>query len=200
MKRLAPLACAALLSLPAWDSRAQIPIIQVYFSGNPVLNTYVDTHEFCKPPGTQQDLYVVLRNWNMWVSAVEFSIDYPPALFVAYDASPPNTLTIGRSVAEGGFGGIAIAWQYPQSGSTALLALTVQVFWTSSCDCYGTPQPVWVRGYQYANIGNGGHANPRAVRWPDFAEIDGVGMMSLVCPDPPATAQTTWGRVKALYR
>ena len=200
MSKLAPLACAVSLSLLAIDSRAQVPFVQVYFTGNPALNTYADTYAFCELPGTMQYLYVVLQNWNMWVSAVEFSIDYPLALYLAGETAPPNTLTIGQSDAHGGFGGIAIAWQYPQSGSVPLLALTVRVIWTGSCDCYGPPHPVRVKGYWYGNVGNGGHANPRAVRWPDFAEIEGVGMMSLVCPGQPATAPTTWGRVKALYR
>ncbi|MDH5628263.1 MAG: hypothetical protein OEY69_08230 [Candidatus Krumholzibacteria bacterium] len=57
-----------------------------------------------------------------------------------------------------------------------------------------------MRGYAYNNAGNGGNVDPVAVRWPDFAEIPGVGMTSLACDGQPATAQSTWGRVKALYR
>jgi hypothetical protein len=195
---------ACIVVLAAADTHAQVPSIQVYFEGNPTTNVFHTTEADCSPPGTFQALYVVMNNWNMWVQAVEFSVDYPAALFWASDETPINTLAIGASPSDGpngyGTGGIAIAWQLPQNAYQPLLALTAHTFWTSSCYCRDGPRALRVRGYSYANAGNGGNLDPRAVRWPDFAEIEGVGMTSLVCPSPPATAQSTWGHIKALYR
>lgn len=195
-KALAGVLVASLVGLMAVAATAQVPNIQIYFNGNPAFNSFNGTQEDCKSPNTLQDLYVVLNNWNMFVQAVDFSIDFPPALLYAGETPPVNTITIGTSPANGGAGGVAIAWQLPQNGFAPLLALTVRALWTSACDCNAGPQALTVRGYNYA-IAN---PNPLAVRWPDFVELEGVGMTSLVCPGPIATEQTTWGGVKALYR
>jgi hypothetical protein len=40
----------------------------------------------------------------------------------------------------------------------------------------------------------------RAVRWPDYDIVEMVGMTSIVCRTPVEVEETTWGRVKALYR
>jgi len=142
----------------------------------------------------------------MYIWAVEFSIDYPPAIFRLDDDFPSDALVIGTSDAQYGYGGIAIAWFNPQNAFDAFLALRVRVAWTSNCSCGGPgvdTRAVSVRGYNYAHAPIGGQANPRVVRWPDFAEIEGAGVTSLVCPSgwaPVPTQQTTWGALKALYR
>lgn len=203
-KALAGVLVASLVGLMAVAATAQVPNIQIYFNGNTNYNTFSDTQANCQSPGTSQDLYVVMNNWNMFIQAVEFSIDYPAAFFFLGENAPVNTLTIGSSpslTGNGpGTGGIAIAWNLPQNGFAQLLALTVHGVWTGSCDCNGGPQPLVVRGYNYSNPGNGGNLDPVAVRWPDFIELSGVGMTSLICPGPVATEKTTWGGVKALYR
>ncbi|HEX5132505.1 MAG TPA: hypothetical protein VFX92_08465 [Candidatus Krumholzibacteria bacterium] len=199
-KALAGVLVLSIVSLAAVASMAQVPNVQVYFNGNPAYNSYSDTQAFCESPGTAQDLYVVLQNWNMFVQGVDFSVDYPAALFAGGETAPVDALVIGSSNATGGTGGIAIAWNLPQNGFDPLLALTVHAIWTGSCDCNNGPQPLVVKGYHYAEIGNGGKADPTGVRWPDYAELSGVGLTSLVCPGTIATEETTWGGVKALYR
>ncbi len=180
----------------ALETNGQVPNIQVYFAGNPEYAAFYGTLTDCQTPGTVQDLYVVLNNANMWVQAVDFSVWCPPALIPTGDTAPANTLVIGfyHSVYEFSR---AIAWQFPQNGYQPLLALTIHGAWTASCNCDAGPQALLVRGWKAAD---GEHLNPIAVRWPDFAEIEVVGMTSLVCPGPMGTAETTWGRVKALYR
>lgn len=199
-KALAGVLVASLVGLMAVAATAQVPNIQIYFNGNPAFNSFNSTQANCEFPGNARDLYVVLNNWNMFVQGVEFSIDYPAALFPAGETAPANTLTIGSSPSNGGHGGVAIAWQLPQNGFVPLLALTAHVFETADCNCSGGPYALVVRGYYYGDLDNGGNVHPQAVRWPDFAELDGVGMTSLICPGPVATEQTTWGGVKALYR
>jgi hypothetical protein len=199
-KALAGVLVASLVGLMAVAATAQVPNIQTYFKANLAYNSFSDTQADCQSPGMNQELYIVMNNWNMFIQAVEFSVDYPGALFVLGEDAPPNTLVIGSSPSLGGTGGVAIAWNLPQNGFSPLLALTVHSVWTSACDCNAGPQAIVVRGYNYANAGNGGNADPVAVQWPSYAEISGVGMTSLICPGIVATEQTTWGGVKALYR
>jgi hypothetical protein len=68
------------------------------------------------------------------------------------------------------------------------------VLW-GPCDCLNGQQPLVVHGYTPL-----GQADPSAVRRDDFQQFFGIGMTSLVCPNPIATEQSTWGQVKALYR
>lgn len=204
-KALAGVLVASLVGLAAVGATAQVPYIQIYFDGNPQYKAFSETQSNCvAPDGESRDVYVVMNNWNMFVAAVEFSVDYPPALYFLGETPPANTLVIGSSpsltVNGPGTGGVAIAWNLPQDGYAPLLAMTVHVLWTSNCDCSAPPQALVVRGYNYANAGNGGNADPVAVRWPDYVELSGVGMTSLICPGVVSTEQTTWGGVKALYR
>jgi hypothetical protein len=203
-KALAGVLVASLVGLMAVAATAQVPNIQTYFKANLAYNSFSDTQADCQSPGTPQELYVVMNNWNMFIQAVEFSIDYPGALFVLGEDAPLNTLVIGSSPSLGtdgpGTGGVAVAWNLPQNGFSALLALTVHSVWTSNCNCSAGPQALVVRGYNYANAGNGGNTDPVSVQWPSYAEISGVGMTSLICPGIVATEQSTWGAVKALYR
>jgi hypothetical protein len=199
-KALAGVLVASFIGLMAGVATAQVPHVQIYFNGNTTYNTFSGTGEDCKSPGTAPDLYVVMRGWNMFLLLVDFSIDFPPALFFAGETRPANTLQIGSSPSTSELGGIAISWNVPQNGYEDLLALTVHTFWTSNCDCNSPPQSLVVRGFDYNNPEAGGSLDPRAVRWPDYAELPGVGMTSLVCPGIVSTEETTWGGVKALYR
>ena len=200
-KALAGVLVASLVGLMAVAATAQVPNVQVYFNGNPAYNSFSDTQAVCNNPGYARDLYVVMNNWNMFVQAVEFSIDYPAALFFLGETAPAGTLVIGSTPSNGGTGGVAVSWtNIPQNGFDPILAMTVHVVETAQCDCNAGPQAVVVRGYNYANAGNGGNTDPVAVRWPDYVELSGVGMTSLICPGAVATEQSTWGGVKALYR
>lgn len=186
MKRaLAVVLAASFVGLLVGGAVAQVPNVQVYFDP-----AYGETQADCQSPGTPQTLYVVMNNWNMFVQAVDFSVEFPPALFFGGLTTPPNTLVLGN-VADG----VAIAWQLPQNGFGPLLAGTMNAFWTGGCDCGEGPQALIVRGRLSA-----GQPQPTATRWPDFTDHEGVGMTSLVCPGTIATEEKTWGGIKALYR
>jgi len=200
-KVLAGVLVASLVGLMAVAATAQVPNLQIYFNANLAYNSYADTQSDCRQAGTQQELYVVMNNWNMFVQAVDMSIDGLDAqgpLFYGGESAPENSVTIGTSPSMGGTGGVAIAWQLPQNGFLPLLALTVHTTWVGNCDCNAGPKALVVRGYHYAEPTSS--QNPKAVSWPDYVEHEGVGMTSLICPGFVATKQSTWGGVKALYR
>lgn len=194
-KALAGVLAVALAGVMAGSAIAQVPNVQVYF--NPA---HTETQAFCPEggPGTVSTLYVVMNNWNMNVTGVDFSIEYPPVLNWLGETliDPSTSISIGSSPYVAGVGGVAIAYANccAQDGFQAVEVLRVNVLW-GPCDCGLGPQPLVVRGYTPL-----GKNHPTAVRKEDFAEFSGVGMTSLVCPVGVATENTTWGQVKALYR
>lgn len=191
-KALAGVLAVALAGVMAGSAIAQVPNVQVYFDPN-----YTQTQTQCPgtPPfaGPPVDLYVVMNNWNMNITGVDFSISYPPALVWLTDnlPDPLTSIAVGNSPT-----GIAIAYANccAQNGFQPVLVLKPSVLW-GACDCNQGPQAVVVGGY--APLGK---TSPSAVRKEDFAEFSGVGMTSLICPGFIATEQSTWGQVKALYR
>jgi len=192
-KALAGVLAVALAGVMAGSAMAQVPNVQVYFDP-----AFTQTQASCPdgPPGTvATELYVVMNNWNMNVTGVDFSISYGPALIWLGDnlPDPLTSVAIGQSP-----GGIAIAYANccAQDGFQPILVLKPLVLW--NCDCNSAPPggyPVVVGGY--APLGK---TQPSAVRKEDFEEFSGVGMTSLICPGTIATEQSTWGQVKALYR
>jgi hypothetical protein len=175
-----------ILGLGASISSAQIPNVQVFFTSD--WGTYGATHlDSCPPdpPGTVFDsLYVVASNFNMWMSAIEYQVIYPPAIMFLSDNN--GGLNIGTSPT-----GISTAWPLPQN---AYVPLSVnKVYFIYMCQrCYeGTNIPINV-------VPNPTTGLLQAVRWPDNITVPAIGMVSLICPTVP-TEETTWGNIKALY-
>jgi hypothetical protein len=187
-KALAGVLAVALIGVIAGSAMAQVPNIQVYFDPN-----HTQTQTTCGQAGTPATLYVVMNNWNMNVTGVDFSIAYPPSLIWAADQLPdPSTSnSIGTSPT-----GIAIAYANCcfLNGFLNNEILEPIVIW-GPCDCNNGPQPLTVGGY--APLGK---TQPTAIRKEDFTEFSGLGMTSLICAGAIATEPTTWGQVKALYR
>lgn len=190
-KALAGVLAVALAGCMAGAAVAQVPYVQVYFDA-----ALTQAQSPCQPQtGNPVDLHVVYVNWNMEMSEVEFSIAYPPSLIWVGDqlTDPGTQAALGTSPAPGGIA-IATAGCCPFDGFTPVVVLRPLVIW-GPCDCNNGSQAMVVGGYQPL-----GKTQPSAVRRSDFQEFSGVGMTSLVCPDPIATEQSTWGQVKALYR
>lgn len=190
-KALAGVLAVALAGVMAGSANAQVANIQVYFDP-----AFTQTQANCPdaPPFTvAASLYVVMNNWNMNITAVDFSIDYGPALQFLGDNFPEPDLVASTGSSPGG---IAIAWANccPQDGFLPVLVDIPAVLY-GLCDCAQGPYHVVVHGY--APLGK---TQPSAIRKEDFAELSGVGMTSLICPGFIATEQSTWGQVKALYR
>ena len=194
-KALAGVLAVALAGLMASAATAQVPNVQVYFD-NAFTQAQADPDCPGAPgAGPPVELYVVLNNFNMEITAADFSIAYPPSMAWVGDQSPLADASL-TSIIGASPSGVAIAWANccSQDGFQPVLALRPLVIWLE-CACNGGPQSLVVGGYApLAKV------NPTVVRKSDFQEFEGVGMTSLVCPGVIATEQSTWGQVKALYR
>jgi hypothetical protein len=173
----------------ATAASAQTPYVAVYFD-----DTYQTMTADCPdaPPGTVPDsAYVVTHNWNMWVNAIEYAIAYPPQIFWTGDQIAPGILAIGQSDVT--LGGIGMTWPLPANGFGSLFLQKFFFFWM--CEgCDGNwDSPITVVPYPQSG-------QVRAVRWPDLAIFQGVGLTSLICPSPGIPVEEkTWGGIKALY-
>lgn len=169
---------------------AQTPFVQVYFD----YGSGADPTGVCPsaPIGTVIDeVTVIAHNFNMWMTAIEYQIDYGPVLSFLADNVDPSALVIGSSPA-----GISIAWPIPQNAFGAFVTQTATVVWM--CDDCGlwpdTPFPQ-VLGHPFYSTGY----IVEATRWPDVVIITGIGMASTICPVIIPVEDTTWGQLKSLY-
>ncbi len=172
-------AITVMLLLVAAPLAAQTPFVQVYFDPGHSVTT-------ADCPGTQLDtLYVVAHNFNAWLTAIEFSINYPAEM--NWLADMPNTeVKIGSSPA-----GIAMAFPTPLNGFNPVEVMQVMVMWLCSSCGANTNIPLVVAPHPQTGF-------VRATRYPDNGIITAVGMTSLLCATVPVE-QTTWGQIKALY-
>jgi hypothetical protein len=86
---------------------------------------------------------------------------------------------------------VSLAWGTPLNAFDSVILMTSNCAWVCA-GCAGNE-----------NVAVDVVANPnmgllRALRWPDNASFDVVGMRSLICATVPVE-ETTWGQVKALY-
>lgn len=180
---LAVLLAAALLLAPA-PADAQIPYVQIYFDPN-----LQETLSYCPGIGVIDTFYVVAHNLGMWMSTIELSIEFPPPNVLQWigDVFLNDPLHLGSSPT-----GITITWPTPQKAFDPLPFLGLAVIWL--CDqCQ--PYDVWfiyARPHPYTG-------KLQAVRWPDYHLVEALGWESQICK-VVRTEETTWGRVKALYR
>ena len=197
MKRFLVVVCAVAVCLGAATANAQtsVPFVQVYFDeGWSVTNPPACPTE---DPGTQTStIYVVARNWNMWMQSIEYAIEYPPELVWLGDfVNPATQLELGDSPTTSLSGGIAVTWRTRGNAFNPLLIQWATILW--NCQGCATqnitltvvkhPSTVWPENWLV-----------RALESPNFAEAQGIGMASVVCPIVPVD-ETTWGGIKAQY-
>ena len=192
MKRILAVAFAiAILSL-GFNASAQVPFVQVYFDDFGAIGA-----RDCPPCGAEQVdvISVFALNFNMWMLAIEYMIDYSPALNFLGDVANPGALNIGISTT-------GVSWSYPVIGNAFGPYRTQQanVFWTC-CEptngCANFPNSAVVVSPHPGS--NPPALGPRAVEWQTFRTVDGVGMTSMICQTPIATKTSTWGGIKSLY-
>ncbi len=171
------LTSALLVAAPAG---AQTPYVGVYFDEG---LTRMDRD--CPVGGGLDSAYVVARNFNAFMVAIEYAISYPPAamLWLADSGTPPVTIGNTRD-------GISEGWGLPQNGFAPWLLAKVK-FWWNCNGCSQTNIPVVVTPNPISGF-------LRATNYPQIEFVYAVGMTSLICATVPAE-ETTWGKIKSLY-
>lgn len=160
---------------------AQTPNVQMVFDPGYTSQTKVCT------PGEIFQGYLVARNFNVWVQAIEFNVLYPAGLLKLGETYPDGTLQIGTGT-DDYLGGFSQVWLVPQNGFQPLLAVTVNF----ACQECLPDSPIVV-------VPNSISGFLRATDYPGNNFVYGVGMTSIMCPVTIPTENTTWGGVKALY-
>lgn len=185
------LVLALVLSVAA-SAVAQIPTVQVFT--DPALQ---EPFYRCGTLNTTAELFVVVTGADFVVSAVDFHIEYPPSVTWLADFAPDANyfqnewVTIGNSPT-----GIAIAWAnccMTDGSEGPFVVMRALVHWSGPCTC----TPFVVGGYEPL-----GKTQPTLVRNGDFTEFDAAGLATYYNPAicDLAVEQSTWGKVKSLYR
>jgi hypothetical protein len=197
MKRaLAGVLVAAVVGLSAGGAMAEpVPYFQVYFD-DASNGSYGETQADCGQAGLPVYLYVVAKNFESWLAAVEYKLDLPEGVMYFGETFAPadgGTVSYGNSEI-----GLTISWSLPRNafGPEGLLISTIFAVWTAECYCQAGPASIVVGPYPYPVP----KTQPSGVRWPDYLELTAVGMTSLLCPGAVSTQESTWGGIKALYR
>ena len=159
------------------------PFVAVYFDRS----FQIEDQNPCPGIGVLDTLYVELVNANVFVSGVEFAVNYPPEVAWISDLNT-QPATVGQTPI-----GLSMGWGTPQNGfNIALDVCQVLIMW--NCDgCATTDVPIMVLPHPATGTG--------FVAFTDFPNYDlfpAVGLTSLICATVPAK-ETTWGQIKSLY-
>jgi hypothetical protein len=175
----------ALLLAGMVTASAQVPTVSAVYD--------IDTMEMTAtcpnaPVGSVIDtLWVVAEGFNIWINAIEYTIELPNAFTWLSDIVGTGAISIGNSQT-----GIGIAYPLPANGYDPLLVQILVFVWM--CDACGPAvenSTIVVSGYPSSG-------KVRAVRWPDLVTVDAIGLTSTVCSLSPVE-QTTWGHIKAMF-
>jgi len=161
---------------------AQTPYIAVYFNSG-----YSQEAKDCPGVGVFDTWYVAAVNFNMFLSAADFMIQYPPAVTWMADL-PVWTVSQGTTAI-----GYSVGFPVPQNGYSPVLLVKPLVMW----NCAECVDPWMVN--QIKVVANPGTGFLGAVDYPGYNLVPAQGLTALICPLPIATEQTTWGQIKATY-
>jgi hypothetical protein len=192
MNKILVVVCAVVICFGAVGASAQTPTVQPYFQGGQInVPQCPEGGDSGTIPG---NIYVLAHNWNIWMSALEYQVEWPTQLiFVGDVPADPAWLTIGTSINPAT--GISYSFGTPVNAYNDVLIETISFFW--NCSGCATAQNITVTVM-------GAPASPEppsVVRAVDFWSeeyVYGIGMQAIVCPIVPVE-ETTWGGIKALY-
>jgi len=169
----------------AGSAFAQTPNLQIFFD-----EALTEAQVNCPdaPIGTVMDTaYVVANNFNMWMAAVEFQIDYPLTKVAWLADLFDSPLHTGNSPI-----GVTIGWNIPKNAFGGAVMLKILFFWNCR-NCGGSENTPW------DVIPNSETGYLRAVEFGSNLAVDAVGMRSVICATTPVY-ETSWGQIKALYQ
>lgn len=164
------------------NANAQVPYVQVSFDDYGAVYA-----KDCPLVVTEDTLSVFAFNFDMFMSKIQYKILFGPALSFCGDVFDERVSVVGNSE-----WGIEITFLDIADAHAPFRVQQICVIWfCTDCAEYLDTQIV-VRPHP-----NSGQLS--AVRWPDLAVIDAVGMTSVTCPGTLPAEATTWGQVKSLY-
>lgn len=179
MKALLVVLTAVVVAATVMPAVAQTPTVSIFFDQN---LTRMDKD--CPVGGGLDSLFVVGLNFNTFMSAIEYAINYPASMtWVSDYATPPVTLGTTPT-------GITSGWPLPLNGFNPIVFTKVLFMWNCS-GCTSDNQPVDVVPHPVSGF-------VRGTDFPNYDIVDAIGMRSLVCATVPVE-ETTWGQVKALF-
>jgi hypothetical protein len=177
MKRLL-MTCAilAVLTLSVTTVSAQTPIVQIVFDEGLNQQTKVCV------TGSIDSFHVVARNFNIWMTGIEFAIQYPMGIGLIGE-NVLSDLSIGGTPM-----GISLVWMTPQNAFATVKLMTVYYI----CNVCYPDNPIIVLPHWQSGF-------VRATRYPDLEFINGIGWTSVFCPDVIPVEESTWGQIKSMY-
>ena len=187
MKKEAAMKNRVLLSavLCSWGTlaQAQAPTVQVYLNEN---LTQIHRHGNCPPFATIDTVYVVASGFSSPITDIEYRIDAYANFEFAVEQFPSGFSGLGLTAE-----GVKVSFGAAIDASDKVVVETIIGLWY--CEC-GAP------GFPYIEVlPHPASGKIQATRYPDTAKIEAVGGYNSLCGVLP-TEQSTWGRVKALYR
>ena len=189
MNKILVVVCAVVICFGAIGAQAQLPTVQPYWTGGQVILPECPLggdEPFTNP--MLGEFYVIAHNWNMFMTAIEYSIVYPPQVMFPTDLpADPSWLVLGASQI-----GISISMPTPFNTFGDRLLETVRFIWNCS-EC------------EVPNIEFKLEGHPDSGSYPLIRAVDrfgdehyGQGTSLWICFTTPVE-ETTWGGIKALY-
>jgi hypothetical protein len=142
----------------------------------------------CPTDLTLDTLTVWSSNMGIWMSAIEYAIEFSPVVTFLEDLPIGDALILGNSQ-----DGISIAYPTPGDAWDWFPTQRIVVSWNSvTCDL-NPDSPITI-------IPHPKTGKIQAVSWHNLALIEATGGTSFICPTLTPTRETTWGNVKSLYK
>lgn len=191
------LAAGVLICMSGAPASGQIAWIEVVIPGCPPAGDCG-----CAGEDVLDTLLVRATNLNMWLSTVEFAVYFGTNDLLMYlqDIHLDGCLHLGRSYADGPGGlidGVTITYPMPLNAYSPVVVMRILVL--STCDDCSDVHPN--EPQVIAAVPHEGTGRIEVVRWPDYQVSELVGLSRLVCGEHLiSTEESTWGRIKALYR
>ncbi|MCH7548166.1 MAG: hypothetical protein IH969_01290 [Candidatus Krumholzibacteriota bacterium] len=136
--------------------------------------------------------YIVAENFDAAFTSVEYRVAYPRDVQVIAEFGV-NAWQLNVGVTQLG---VVSTWSHPMNGYSPVVIMWVLYDWVSCGNCNSGAnqnQPIFIEPHPES-----GQLSFTRV---SGERVDAVGMTSLVCPSSIfPVEQTTWGKVKALYR
>ena len=182
MKRIA---IALLLLTFAATASAQVPTVGIYFN-----EELTWASRPCQGTGVLDTVYVGAKNFNMWVSTLEFRVQ-----FGGLNMTPISEVMIGTALRLGTvYGpGTTITWPTPRFGWNSFIVEKIAVIWQCD-DCATSSWDDAIDVVPHATTGN-----LEAVEYLTFQIVPASGIGAVAC-GLVATEETSWGRIKAMYK